>query len=104
MLNTLEEWPADAMNVRGSKTKRTSGYVGLEHSILHMASTQEMKLKLDPESILADSHKLEAEKIYNIMYLNITTKFTKLLQNKFSFLQNQSKFTTHSHLQNYLSS
>ena len=92
MLNTKEEWHVDAVSARGSRTKRTSGFAGLVPSILHMASTLEMKSKQDPELISAGPHSLETEKIYKTMYPDITTMYTKLIKNN-TFTQ--QKFTTH---------
>ena len=90
MLDTKVEWAADVVNVRDSRTRRTSGSVDWEHSMDHMASIQEMRWKLDPESTSADLHNLGSEKICNNMYPNNTTQIYKNLQHFY-----KSKFTTH---------
>ena len=45
-----------------------------------------MKSKQDPESISVGPHSLETEKIYKVMYPDITPMYT-----------NKSKFTSHLH-------
>ena len=52
MLVTRVVLGAGAVNVRGLKTLRTSGLCEWAPSILHMASIQEMRFKLDQESTL----------------------------------------------------
>ena len=63
----------------------------------HMASIQEMRSKLDPESTSADLHNLGSEKICNNMYPNNTTQIYKNLQHIY-----KSKFTTHLQIQIYI--
>ena len=78
MLVTRVVLGAGVVNVRGSKTLRTSGLCKWAPSILNMASTQEMRFKRDQESTLDN------------LQLKPKTFKHKPLQTKF---QSQSQFT-----------